>query len=66
MQFFPNRPDAGKTCHCIWSRLLVDAVCHYLLDVDFPTYIRLVGARGALSLHHMIGRPTCRRYFGYS
>ena len=65
MQFVPNRPDAGKTCQCIWSRLLVDAVCRSPLDVDFPPNIRLVGARGALSLHHMIRRPTCRRYFGY-
>ena len=44
MQFVPIRPDAGKTCHYVYSRLLVDIACHSLLDVDFPPYIVLVGA----------------------
>ena len=65
MQFVPNRPDAGKTCHCIYSILHVDALCHSLQDVDFPPYIVLVGALEALSLHHMIYRPICRRYIAY-
>ena len=65
MQFVPNRPDAGKMCHCIYTTLHVDALCHLLQDVNFPPYTVLVGALETLSLHHMICWSTCHLYSEY-